>query len=101
MRPTVGNIEHKPVKQNIYIVNRLYVFNVKAIGLAHRRKVNKILTTLVEIKVGLVSTTFPSVGRLVAHKLGIDTLSIVARKLVVIAGLANCQIVRNSAKNFI
>lgn len=101
MRPTVGNIEHKPVKQNIYIVNRLYVFNVKAIGLAHSRKVNKILTTLVEIKVGLVSTTFPSVGRLVAHKLGIDTLPIVARKLVVIAGLANCQIVRNSAKNFI
>lgn len=45
--------------------------------------------TLVEIKVGLVSTTFPSVGRLVAHKLGIDTLPIVARKLVVIAGLAN------------
>lgn len=45
--------------------------------------------TLVEIKVGLVSTTFPFVGRLVAHKLGIDTLAIVARKLVVIAGLVN------------
>lgn len=62
---------------------------------------NKILTTLVEIKVGLVSTTFPFVGRFVAHKLGIDTLAIVARKLVVIAGLVNCQIIRNSNKNFI
>lgn len=96
-----GNIEHKPVKLNIYIVNRQYVFNVKALGLAHSSKMNKILTTLVEIKVGLVSTTFPFVGRLVAHKLGIDTLAIVARKLVVIAGLVNCQIIRNSNKNFI
>ena len=54
-------------------------------------KTNKILTALGQIKVGLVRTAEPFVGGLVAHVFGINTLSVIACKLVLSTRTVFCS----------